>query len=59
MKKDSGFKLAYYRRIPAYFNEDTNELKGRSFFYDLLISINIFIDNEILRIDHFPILIEE
>ncbi len=59
MKSNSDFKIAYYRRIPAYFNPKTNELKGRNLFFDLLISVNIFIDTEILKIDHFPILIKE
>lgn len=59
MEDKQDFKFAFYRNIPAYFNPKTNELKGRNLFYDLLISINIFIDSEVLMIDHFPILIEK
>lgn len=53
------FKKAYYRNIPAYFNELTGELKGRNFIYNSLISIVIYIDIEFLGIDHFPILVKE
>lgn len=52
-------KKAYYRKIPAYFNEETLELRGRNKFYDWLISINIWFDVNILRLDGFPILVEK
>lgn len=55
----TGFKKAYYRQIPAYFNEETGELIGRNWFFDKLIAINIFIDVKIIRIEEFPILVEE
>lgn len=59
MKKPENFKYAYYRNIPAFFNEESEELIGRNWLYDKLIEINIFIDNQILQIDYFPILIED
>ena len=52
-------KNAYYRRIPAFFNPETAEIKGRNWFYDILIEINIYIDFKILGIDYLPILVEE
>lgn len=59
MRKPDKFKYAYYRSIPAFFNEETDELIGRNWLYDKLIDLNIFIDTQILQIDHFPILIEK
>lgn len=52
-------KKAYYRRIPAYYNEETNELRGRNWFYDKLIDINIWIDINIIELDGFPIIVED
>lgn len=52
-------KKAYYRRIPCYFNEETNEIIGRNKFYDILIDINIWFDYEILNLEELPVWIEE
>jgi hypothetical protein len=52
-------RRAYYRSIPAYFNPETNEIKGRNWFYDLLIDINIWWDFTVLELEEIPILIEE
>lgn len=52
-------KRAYYRKIPAYFNEETLEIRGRNKFYNWLIAINIWIDINIVGIDEFPILVEK
>ena len=30
-------KKALYRSIPCYYDEETNEIEGRSWFYDILI----------------------
>lgn len=59
MKKTEGFINASYRKIPAYFNLETNEIRGRNLFYDILIDINVWFDVEILGIEEFPILIEK
>lgn len=59
MKKPEDFKYAYYRNIPAYYNEDTAELIGRNWLYDKLIDLNLFIDSKIIKIDYLPILVEE
>jgi len=59
MKIQEGFKLAYYRKIPAFYNEKTEELIGRNWFYDKLIGINLLIDFKILMIEDIPILIKE
>lgn len=59
MKKPELFQLAYYRSIPAYFNEDTCEIIGRNWFYDKLIALNIWWDFEILQIEELPILLEK
>lgn len=53
-----GFKKALYRRIPVYYNEETTEMIGRNWFYDLLAEINAYIDFYILEVEEVPILIE-
>ncbi len=45
-----GFKKAYYRKIPAYFNEET---------HDLLIDWNVWFDFVILELDGLPIFIKK
>jgi hypothetical protein len=57
--KPEGYKRAYYRSIPAYFNTDTNDIMGRNWFYDVLIEINLWVDVHIVGVQEFPILIEE
>lgn len=55
-------KRAYYRRIPIYYDPCTEEVKGRNWFYNILLDIMIWIDfNIIFRIfesDGFPIWVE-
>ena len=53
------YKKAFYRRIPAYFNEETNDIKGRNCIYDILIDINIWIDLNVIGIEEFPIIVEK
>ncbi len=57
--KNTSFKKAYYRSIPAYFSLETNELKGRNWFYNILININLWVDVNIIQIEEFPIMMEE
>jgi len=57
--KNIKMKKAYYRKIPCYFDSDTNEILGRNIFYDILIDINIWIDFTLLGIEELPIWIEE
>ena len=52
-------KKAHYRNIPVYFNPETNEVKGRNGFYDIIVDINIFIDFYILLLEELPIWIDE
>jgi len=53
------FKRAYYRSIPAWFDEETNELFGRNWFYDILININLWLDVNVFQIEEFPIYVEK
>lgn len=55
----SNIKKAYYRRIPAYIDLDTNELVGRNGFYNWLIGINLWIDVNLVGIVEFPVYVEE
>lgn len=52
-------KKAYYRKIPAYFNVETGELRGRNMLYSFLININLWFDVQILGVEEFPILVEK
>lgn len=58
-KKKEGYRKAYYRGIPAYFNLLTSDLEGRNWLYDVLIDINVWIDIHIVEVETFPILIED
>lgn len=49
------FQDARYRDIPALYDETTGEPKGKNWFYDILIDINLFIDLRILRLEEPPI----
>lgn len=52
-------KNGTYRRIPVYFNEDTGELVGKNWFYDKLVSLNLWWDVSVLGLEYLPIWIEE
>lgn len=54
-----GYRKAYYRQIPAYFNMQTNDIEGRNWLYDKLIDINLWIDIYIVGVDGFPIVVED
>ncbi len=51
-------KNASYRGIPCWYNSVTEELKGKNWFYDLLISLNIWLDFNVIKIDSLPLWIE-
>jgi hypothetical protein len=55
-------KKAYYRRIPIYYNQCTEEVKGRNWFYDILLESMLWIDfNITFRLfdsEGFPIWVE-
>lgn len=53
------WKKARYAKIPCYFNEETRDIVGRNLFYDLLISIVLWIDINIARVEGFVIEIDE
>lgn len=59
MRKKEGYRKAYYRSIPAYFNPITNDIEGRNWFYDILIEINLWVDVNIVGVEEFPILMKE
>lgn len=51
-------RRALYRKIPCYFDKETNEIIGRNKFYDILLDIVIWFDLNILQVEEFPIWIE-
>lgn len=50
---------AHYWHIPCYFVPDNNMLQGRNLIYDILVSIAIWIDVHIFRIEDFSIYVEQ
>lgn len=52
-------KKAYYRSIPAWYDESTQEIKGRNWVCDILIDINIWLDVNVFMVDEFPIYIKD
>lgn len=47
---------AKFYSIPCYWNNDTNELKGRNWFYDFLLTIAVWIEFEFPTNDNgFPV----
>lgn len=48
-------KRAFYRGIPAYFNEETGELRGRNILYGFLIDFYLWIDTCIFPVDELVI----
>jgi len=52
-------KKAHYRNIPIYYDPKTEEVKGRNWFYDILVGINIYIDFNILSLEELPIWVDE
>jgi hypothetical protein len=55
MNKINYFYKAKFKRIPCYFQPETNELYGRNAFYDFILQLVIFI---VSSSDKFKILIE-
>lgn len=52
------YRKAKYRKIPAYFDMETNELYGTNWFYDKLIELNIWFDVNIIGVESLPIEVE-
>lgn len=54
-----GFKKAYYRWIPVYFDKGTEEIKGRNLIYDAILDVAIWVDVNIVNVEDFPLWVEE
>lgn len=52
-------KNAKYRWIPCWFDEETHEIMGKNWYYDVLIELNIWFDFSVLKLDELPIWIED
>jgi len=64
--EDNKWHNAKYRGIPCWYRfemdenyEDGGELIAKNWFYEILLDINIWWDVNIIKIDYFPLLIEE
>ncbi len=51
-------KNATYRGIPCWYNPIDNELKGKNWLFDILISFNIWWDFNVLLLEELPLWIE-
>lgn len=52
------FKNATYRGIPCWYNPVLEEVKGKNWFFEILISINIWFDFNVLLIESLPLWVE-
>jgi len=52
------FRNAKYRGIPCWFDESTNEIKGKNWLFDKLIEVNVWFDFEVLQIEELPIWVD-
>ena len=48
----------HYRWIPCFFDETTHELMGRNWYYDILVSVSVWVDSELLGLDELPIWVD-
>ena len=51
-------KKAYYRKIPCYYNSNTDALVGRNWFFDILVGFFTWFDFAILDKDEIDIWVE-
>jgi len=53
--EEMGFLRGYYRNLPIFSNPHTHEVYGRGYYSELLVSIMIYVDIHVIRIDGFLI----
>lgn len=51
-------KKARYRAIPCFYDDVTDELIGRNWLYDILVSLNVWFDFEALKTEDLPLWVE-
>lgn len=51
-------KNASYRGIPCWYNPINEEVKGKNWFYDSLISFLIWFDINVLQVEEFQLWVE-
>ncbi len=51
-------KNASYRGIPCWYNPINEEVRGKNWFYDNLISILILVDVYLLQVEEFKLWVE-
>ena len=56
--KDYTKRNAKYRAIPCWYNPLTDELKGKNWFYEILLWVVIWIDVNLVEVDEFPLWVE-
>ena len=54
-----GFLDAKYMGIPCYYRESDNMIIGRNYFYDIILSIAVWIDINIIGVHSFMIKIKD
>jgi len=59
MAKNRANLKSKYRHIPCIYNQFTDEIKGINKFCDFLLSIALWIDINIIKVDGFKLEVED
>jgi len=58
MSKSYTQKNSSYRGIPCWYNPVNDEIRGKNWFYDLMVSACLWFDEKVLALDSFPIWVD-
>ena len=58
MIKELNKRNSSYRGIPCWYNPITDEIKGKNWFYDQLVSIFSWFDLNVLSLDAIPLWVD-
>ena len=58
MIKELNKRNSSYRGIPCWYNPITDEIKGKNWFYDQLVSIFSWFDLNVLALDAIPLWVD-
>ena len=51
-------RTAKYHGCKCYFDDETNELQGRNWLWDWLVSINLWLDLNVFGLEELPVWID-
>lgn len=58
LTNNPAMRNATYHRIPCFYNPINDELKGKNKFFDVFVSLFIWIDFNVRMLDELPIWVE-